>query len=194
LFAQLQDLLSQLPDALDAGAVDGFLCGVLLQPKTVAAPDWLPYLADPEQQGLPPQTPQALLQAVHALALRRHEHLRQAIAERQWFDPWLAQPEDEEAPVSESVLPWVAGFALATDVFPALTDRKDPALNEPLALLYLHLDPNDLEDADALLAQIEEIEPPADLTEAAEDLVRAVLLLADVSQSLKRPPRGGGRR
>jgi uncharacterized protein len=191
LFAQLQDLLGTLPAALDAGALDGYLCGVLLQPRTVPEHDWLPHVADPEQQGLPPQAP---LDELRDLVLRRHAHLRQAIDARQWFDPWLPVPEDDADAVSDCVLPWVAGFALATDLFPALTDRKDPALNEPLALLYLHLDPEDLEDADALLAQIEAMEPPANLAEAAEDLVRAVLLLADVSQSLQRPARGGGRR
>ena len=56
------------------------------------------------------------------------------------------------------------------------------ALTEPLALLYRHLDADDLEDADELLDEIESLEPPADLTEAVEDLVRATLLLADVGR------------
>ncbi len=221
-FARLQDLLDLWPDALDASALDGYVCGVLLQPQTIPAAVWLPYVTDPEGQGLPAQRPPRALQALHDLVLHRYETLRHAIDARQWFDPWLAVPEGEAEPeadaangedadavadddgdgdgdadaysVTECVLPWVAGFALATDLFPALTDRKDPALNEPLALLYLHLDPDDLEDADALLAHIEQIEPPADLSEAAQDLVRAVLLLADVSQSLRKPTRGGGRR
>ena len=57
-----------------------------------------------------------------------------------------------------------------------------PELLEPLALVYRHLDPDDLEDADDLLAEIESLEPPADLTAAVEELVRAMLLLADVSR------------
>jgi len=48
-------------------------------------------------------------------------------------------------------------------------------------LLYRHLDPGDLEDADTLLAEIEALEPPADLASAVEELVRATLLLADVA-------------
>ena len=54
-------------------------------------------------------------------------------------------------------------------------------LLEPLAGLYQFLDPEDLEDADELLAEIETLEPPATLDEAVEDLVRATLLMADVS-------------
>jgi uncharacterized protein len=79
-------------------------------------------------------------------------------------------------------LPWVAGFAAAMDRFPALSAINDPELLEPLALLYLHFAPEDLEDADALLAVIEEIEPPPDLAEAVQDIVRAVMLIADVSR------------
>jgi uncharacterized protein len=55
---------------------------------------------------------------------------------------------------------------------------------EPLAVLYRSFDPDDLEDADELLALIEELEPPADLAEAVEALVNSVLLLADVTRPL----------
>ena len=64
---------------------------------------------------------------------------------------------------------------------------EEPML-EPLAALYLHLDPDDLEDADALLEEIESLEPPADLEEAVEGLVSAVLMLADVSRPVRKPP------
>ena len=65
------------------------------------------------------------------------------------------------------------------------------ALTAPLALLYRHLAPDDLEDADDLLAEIETLMPPADLTEAVEELVRAVLLLADVSRPQHGLAKGG---
>jgi uncharacterized protein len=56
---------------------------------------------------------------------------------------------------------------------------------EPLALLYRHLDAEDLEDADELLAEIETLEPIADLEEAVEGLVRAILLLADLTRPIR---------
>jgi hypothetical protein len=86
------------------------------------------------------------------------------------------------------VLPWVAGFAAAQDRCPALMAIDDAALVEPLALLYLHFDREDLEDADALLEVIDTLEPPADLAEAVQDLVRALMLIADVT----RPAAEGG--
>jgi uncharacterized protein len=49
-------------------------------------------------------------------------------------------------------------------------------------VLYAAFDPDDLEDADELLAVIETLEPPARLEEAVEDLVRSVLLLADIAR------------
>jgi uncharacterized protein len=179
---RLQSLLAALPAPLeppDLSALDGWLCGVLLQPQPLPPARWLGFVHDVEGRAAPAGV---ALDELHALVLRRHAELDGAIAARQWFDPWVAPPEDEDAPPSESVLPWVAGFAAALDAFPALTALDDPALVEPLALLYLHFDPDDLEDAEALAAVIETLEPPDDLAEAVQDLVRAVMLIADVSR------------
>ena len=90
-----------------------------------------------------------------------------------------------DADAADAVYPWVAGFATALELFPALIDTASPALTEPLALLYRHLDADDLEDADELLAEIDSMEPAADLTDAVEGLVRATLLLADIGRPLK---------
>jgi uncharacterized protein len=192
---RLQSLLDALPpplEPLDLSALDGFLCGVLLQPRPVPAARWLPYVGDAE--GRPPP-PGVALDELHELVLRRHGELEGAIAGRQWFDPWIADLGDG-APVADAVLPWVAGFAHAMERFPDLMASDDPRLTEPLALLYLHFDPDDLEDAEALLEVISTLEPPADLGEAAEDLVRAVLLMADVTRprAPTRPRAAGGRR
>lgn len=182
---QLQDRLDAVPEplqALDVSALDGFLCGMLLLPQDVPAATWLPYVTDLEGGALPPGFDAAPL---HALVLRRHAELRRAIAARQWFDPWIFELDAAASP-SDSVLPWVAGFAAAMDRFPALMQHGDPALMEPLALIYLHFDPQDLDDADELQAVIDTIEPPSDLGDAVQDLVRSVMLMADITRP--RPP------
>jgi uncharacterized protein len=195
---RLQALLDAVPlplQALDISALDGFLCGVLLQPRPVPAERWLPWVTDLEGRPLPPGFDAS---ALHALVRRRHAEIDRAIAARDWFDPWIFQLDDEAADpgaadaadepptvpaaVRDATLPWVAGFAAALDAFPALMALEAPALVEPLALIYLHFDPEDLEDADALLAMIESIEPPADLAEAVQDIVRALMLIADVTR------------
>ncbi len=197
----LQDLLAALPaplEPLDVMALDGYLCGVLLQPQPVPAAAWQRHVLDVDGRAPPPATDTA---ALWPLVMRRHAELERAIVRRDWFDPWILPPDDEHAPVSQAVLPWLAGFATALELFPALMALDDPALPEPLALLYLHFDPADLEDADGLLALIETLEPPADLAEAVQDIVRALMLIADVTRPRptpgapsRAPRRSGGRR
>ena len=188
---ELQALLDHVPaplEPLDVSMLDGFLCGVLLQPQMVPASQWLPHLTDADGRALPASFDARRLQA---LALRRHAELNDAIGNRQWFDPWvfeMAPADDEDADDSDephetdAVYPWVAGFAAAQEFFPGLMRLDAGALTAPLALLYRHLDPDDLEDADELIEEIESLEPPADLSAAVEELVRATLLLADVSR------------
>jgi uncharacterized protein len=184
---RLQALLDALPaplEPLDVSMADGYLCGVLLQPEAVPLERWLPPLLDSEGRPLPQRINDELI----ALLRRRHKELNLAITGRQWFDPWVFEL-DEDASPSETVLPWVAGFAHALDAHPALMKLPEEPLLEPLAALYLHLDPDDLEDADTLLEEIESLEPPTDLEAAVEGLVSAVLMLADVSRPVKAPPR-----
>lgn len=179
----LQRLLDALPAPLeppDLCALDGFLVGVLLQPQRVPEARWLAYTHDLDGRPAPPGTDLTRLQS---LVRRRHGELERAIASRRWFDPWVFEL-DGGSP-SDAVLPWVAGFAAAQDAFPDLMARADAAAIEPLAVLYAHFDPDDLEDADELLAVIETLEPPATLAEAVEDLVRCTLLLADVTRPRK---------
>ncbi len=186
--ARLDSLLAGLPEPLqppDVSALDGYLCGVLLQPRPVAAAQWLPWVSDMEGR---PAAASPALQELHGLVQRRHAELDQAIARRDWFDPWIYQLDDDAEP-SECLLPWVAGFAAAMEAFPDLMALSNPELVEPMALLFMHFDPDDLEDADALMAVIETLEPPADLAEAVQDTVRALMLIADVSRPRAAAPR-----
>ena len=114
---------------------------------------------------------------------RRHAELEAAIGRRRWFDPWVFEADAAGAadPVRAAVFPWVAGVATAFELFPGTMQLAPESTIGPLALLYQHVDADDLEDADELLAEIESLEPPADLTEAVEQLVRAILLLADAA-------------
>lgn len=178
---RLESLLDALPEPLqplDVSALDGYLCGVLLQPRRLLAAQWLRFVVDVDGRPAPGGP---ALDELHALVQRRYAEINTAIAYRNWFDPWIYQLDDADG-TSESMLPWVAGFAAAMDAFPALMDLDAPDLVEPLALIYMHFDPEDLEDADTLLEVIETLEPPSDLGEAVQDLVRALMLMADVTR------------
>ena len=178
---RLQALLDALPEPLqplDVSALDGYLCGVLLQPRPVPHSRWLPHVADLDGRAAPGG---AARDELVALVRRRHAELDAAIGQRQWFDPWI-YPLDGDASVAECVLPWSAGFAAAMELFPELMALDDAELVEPLALLFMHFDRDDLEDADALIAVIDTLEPPADIAEAVQDAVRALMLIADVTR------------
>ena len=187
----LQTLLDAVPAALeplDVASLDGFLCGVIVQPTAIAPARWLRFVTDVDGRALPAGFD---ARPLHALVLRRDAELRRAITRREWFDPWVFELDDDDddtaggddggAARNDPAYPWVAGFAAALETFPALLAADEEALTGPLALLYRHLDADDLEDADALLAEIESLEPPVDLAAAVEELVRATLLLADVA-------------
>jgi uncharacterized protein len=204
--AELQALLDAVPpplEPLDICALDGFLCGVLIQPEPIAPASWLPFVTDVDGRPVPAGFD---ARRIHALVRRRAEELRRAIERRAWFDPWIfeadadlsgddsidlddddgdepgdeADARDEGAGV-EAVLPWVAGCTAALETFPALLGSDDAGLTAPLALLYRHVGTDTLDDVDALRAEIETLASPADLAEAVEELVRATLLLADVA-------------
>ena len=204
--AELQALLDTVPaplEPLDVSAVDGFLCGVLVQPEAIAPARWLPFVTDVDGRALPRSFDAHRL---HALVHRRADELRHAIERRGWFDPWVFEVdapaddddvadyddgdeleddepdlEEEEHHAGAAVMPWVAGCTAALETFPALLGSDDPALTAPLALLYRHVGTDTLEDAHALDAEIETLAAPADLAAAVEELVRATLLLADVA-------------
>jgi uncharacterized protein len=184
----LESLLDAIPppsEPLDTSALDGYLCGVIVQPRAVPEARWLLRVTDVDGRALAHGFDARHL---HALVRRRHAELAGAIARRAWFDPWVYELED--ASVREAVLPWVAGFATALEVFPALLQSAPPEALEPLALVYRHLDRNDLEDAEELQDAIGRLEPVEDLADAVEDLVRATLLLADAVQGRPGTARG----
>ena len=197
---ELQALLESLPaplDPPDLSALDGYLVGVLLQPVAVPNAQWQAFVHDFDSGR--PVAPGVDLTRLHALVRRRHAELGAAIAARRWFDPWVFELETDD-PVeplspSQTVLPWVAGCAAAFERFPLLLERAGAESREPLAVLYAHFDPEDLEDVDEeLIALIDEIAPPDTLEEAVETLVRSTLLLADAMQPRPAPTARRGHR
>lgn len=160
--------------------VDGFLCAVLLRERPLPAERWLPLVFDLDGRAI--GTSAARSAAERAL-LQRRDELERAIDRRDWFDPWIFELAGAATP-AEAVLPWAAGFALAAEHFElAPACRRDATGREALALIYQFVDAADWPAASALADAIAELEPPATLADAVEDLVRGVLLLADVARA-----------
>ena len=211
---RLQTLLDKVPaplEPLDVSMLDGYLVGVLLQPKAVPAFQWSRHVLDSDEGRSPPVGFDS--HALMDLVKRRYQELNQAITQRQWFDPWVfeleseegagedaaqieagdeddeddEEPQDSDGNPSDALFPWVAGFSLACEHFPALMREDAADLLEPLAAIFRHIDPEDLEDADELLEEIESLEPAKDLEEAVESLVSACLMLADITRPQAKP-------
>ena len=99
-FAELDELLAQIPEPLeplDAVMLDGFLCGVIVQPTLLEADDWLPFVFDAGGHRWGEAEPRAEQLRARALILRRHAALNRAIAEYGGFDPFILEPLDDEA-------------------------------------------------------------------------------------------------
>ena len=185
--AELQSLLDDVPaplEPLDVSALDGFLCGVLVQPQTVAPARWLRFVTDVEGRPLPAGFDARPLACARAPARGRAAARDRAAR--------LVRPVDLRArarkrratrapPRARASCPGSAVAPPRWKRFPALLGSDDDALTAPLALLYRHVDTDTLDDAEALRDEIEMLEPPADLAAAVEELVRATLLLADIA-------------
>jgi len=197
-FADLDELLAQTPEPLqpcDAVMLDGYLCGVLVQPMLLAPETWLPHVFDMEGQPLPDDVDAEWLARTQALILRRHAALNRALADEGWFDPLVLEldddappPEDEVLaampPVSQALMPWVAGFQHATICFPDLAELSDDAVMAALARLYRHL-PAETEEEREVVATLDREQPLATLDDGIEDLVLAVADLADLTRDLR---------
>lgn len=100
-FVELDELLAEPPppfQSIDVVTLDGYLCGVLVQPERIELERWLPGLFDYDGQELPEGVLDTVdadwLGRVRDLVRRRHDALRRSIAEDGWFHPFVLEPDD----------------------------------------------------------------------------------------------------
>ena len=208
--AELDELLHETPEPFEPMGVvmlDGYLCGVLVQPVLTAPETWLPYVFDTDGRALPEAALGPWHARVVALTLRRYQALNRALLEDGAFEPLIedideidaeAAPEpgsDETAPepeatpealaLSQSLVEWVAGFHFAAGVFTALEDLDDDTVDLALARIYRHLPAGDDEGQQEIREALEADLPLATLDDAVDDLVAAVADIADVTRELR---------
>ncbi len=189
---ELDSLLQATPaplQPLDMLMLDGYLVGVLVQPRVVPADDWLPPVFDLEARALPADHDPAWLARCRVLIERRQQALNAAISEDGWFDPLVvdtdrAPPVSEyepvQSPVSRALLPWAAGFHWAQECWPDLGDAQDAAVASALARIYRHLPAETAEDRE-VVAVLDREHPLATLDDGIEDLVLAAVDLWDLT-------------
>ena len=198
-FAELDELLAATPEPLqpvDSVMLDGFLCGVLVQPLLLEPAAWLPHVFDFDATPLPDDTDPAWRERTTALILRRYGALNRAMAEDGWFNPLILEFDDEHplqpppdggpdpmaglSEISQALMPWVAGFQHATLCFPDLAEMPDDAVMSALARLYRHL-PAETDEEREVVATVERERPLKDMEEAIEELVVTVADLYDLT-------------
>lgn len=223
-FAELADLLAATPEPyapLDVVVLDGFLCGVLVQPVLIEPAVWLPYVFDSGGEPLSEYIDAAWRERCTALVLRRHAALNRTLVEDGWFDPLILEYEEDDvaasaepvesaeagdpgepvepvqddakppedpasasSAVSKPLMPWVAGFQLATQCFPDLIESDDQDIAIALARLYRHLPPETDDDREAV-ALLEQNLPLTTLDDAVAEMVATVADLADLTRDAR---------
>jgi uncharacterized protein len=196
---ELDQLLADAPEpleSLDLVMLDGYLCGVLVQPRLLSRDEWLPPVFDLEGRPLPDDANPAWRARCADLIERRHAALNRALAEDGWFDPILLdEPEvaadsaagdvlRELPEPSRPLFSWVAGFQYATTVFPELASVPDDAVGQALDRLFRHLPPETDEDREVIRA-IDESHPLRSVDEAVEDLVLSVADLWELTREAR---------
>ncbi len=99
-FDELDDLLAATPaplEPLDASMLDGYLAGVLVQPRLIPIEEWLPPVFDYEGRPLPDDIDPAWLARIRGLVERRFASLNHSMLEQGWFYPVVLDLDAEEA-------------------------------------------------------------------------------------------------
>ena len=208
-FEELDELLATTHaplQALDASMLDGYLCGVLVQPRLIESDEWLPNIFDYDGGVLPDDIDATWLARIRELVERRHAALNRSMVEDGWFDPVVldldevdaAEPEaipegetEEQAEarttyagmslISRTLMPWVAGFQHACLCFPDLSDMTDDAVMAAMARLYRHL-PAETDEEKEIIATLDREHPLNDLDDAIDELVVTVADLCDLTE------------
>ncbi len=203
-FQELDDLLGEAPEpleAMDAVMLDGYLCGVIVQPQQVAPEAWLPWVLDAQGRAFASDPAWPAYPRARALILRRHAALNRSIEGDGWFDPLILEPDPDAevsadsgagddgplaplSPVSRPLAPWVAGFHFACATFAGLLHEDEPAVATTLARLWRHL-PVEADDERELVALLDRELPLASLEDAIGDLVEAVAELAELTREAR---------
>ena len=186
---EIDELLGLVPEpyeTLDAVILDGYLCGVLVQPVLLTPEQWLPPIFGAE--GIPePGEKWTDKQNKRLLTLiqRRHDELLRGILEKGWFDPLVPLVEDEDGKelkgkeAMEGLGFWVAGFEWALANFPQLEEAGLSGVPDLLDNLWRHLPEQDEVQA-AMTKALDEEHPLNSMDAAIEALVFDVVDLASI--------------
>ena len=196
--AELDALLAAVPEPLeplDVVMLDGFLCGVVVQPVLVDVDAWLPHVFDAGGHRWGEAEPSAEQRRARALVLRRHAALNRALAGHGAFEPFLlesvadhgdgdgaagSEPAAIES-VGETLQPWILGFQQALQLLPALGELGDPQVASVVERIVGRLP----DGAATSTEPVAGAASPASLDDAVDELVADVAELYELTLPLR---------
>uniref|UniRef100_UPI0031DCD828 UPF0149 family protein n=1 Tax=Roseateles sp. TaxID=1971397 RepID=UPI0031DCD828 len=114
-------------EPLDASMLDGYLAGVLVQPRLIPIEEWLPPVFDYEGRELPDDVDPAWLARIRGLVERRFASLNQSMLEQGWFYPVVLDVDAEEGTEGVDAAPATEKADVADDTSTAAaTEGADP--------------------------------------------------------------------
>ena len=187
---EIDKLLGEVPEpyeTLDAVLLDGYLCGVLVQPVILPRDEWLAPIfgsegvPTPDAPGWSPVKHNRLLTLIE----RRYNELLRDILEEGWFDPIVPALEDDDGkPLKgkesmEGLGYWVAGLEWALANFPQLEEQGLAGVPDLLDSLWRHLPEQD-ETQQEMTKALDLEHPLRNLDEGIEALVFDIVDLAQI--------------
>ena len=132
-FDELDDLLAATPEPLeplDASMLDGYLAGVLVQPRLIPIEEWLPPVFDYEGRPLPADVDPAWLARIRALVERRFASLNQSMLEQGWFYPVVLDLDAEAGTDAEEAAEKAEDAAAAEGADPDAVQLPDDPITQ----------------------------------------------------------------
>lgn len=206
---ELDELLAATPEPLqplDIVMLEGYLCGVLVQPVLLDGEQWLAPIFDLDATPLPSTIDPGWLARISVLIRHHHAALNHRLVDEGWFDPLVFEaaasdagtsagtstktPTDLDAetalepPAYPALWPWALGFQYAVLQFPALGEVADDEVSATLDRVFRHL-PAQTDEERQDVARIDAEYPLANLDDAIEELVNNVIALFDLTHAAR---------
>jgi uncharacterized protein len=175
---ELDELLAAVPapwEAMDVVMLDGYLCGLLVQPTPPSKSEWLPPIFGEHETPFHTDVAGwsiAQQERLEALIAQRWAAIEDGLIDQGWFDPIVPGSEEATAltPPFEGLGFWVSGFEWALAHFTALEDKGLPDVPDLLDSLWRHLPEQDETQA-AMTQALDQEHPLHTLDGAIEQLV-----------------------
>ena len=192
---ELDDLLAAVPapwEALDVVMLDGYLCGLLMQPHPPAPEAWWPPVFGEHEAPFSAAAPgwhAAKHERLVQLVTRRLAVIERGLREEGWFDPIVPADDEAPAPAGAAVIGaprfeglgyWVAGLEWALVHFNGLEEAGLSGAPDLLDSLWRHLPEQDETQA-AMTQALDQEHPLRTLDEAIEQMVFDVADLHDLA-------------